>query len=195
MENAVERDLEAEREGNSVMDLSDFFDLLRTDTTRLLPTPCEFSSQHRALLKENVDEVVAKVCSALEKSTFNDFDTTTLSSDDCLSTISTEVDGDDHKPDKGIINRRQGHCSLKLEEMPPHANAFTGALPGRGHTSSPPNLDATWTLTSHFENFPNVSDFSAEDLEGMTEEWFWWHCLDSYSEAKSESESRCESPR
>jgi len=190
-EDVVKSDLEAEGEGNSVMNLHDFYELLRLDTPRLPPTPCEFSAQHRALLEENTGALVAKVCSALEESTSTDFDTTNLSCDDRLSTASTEVDGDNHIPDRETINRRRGHCSLSLEEMPPHANAYTGALPDRAHRSSPPNLDATWTLTSDFENSPSVSDFSADDLDGSADEWVY---LDSCSDAKSESEPRCESP-
>lgn len=184
-ESIVEGDLKTEGEGNLMMDLGDIRDFLRTDIPRLLPTPCESSAQHRALLKEEVDEVVAKVCSALEKSTLADVDADTLSSDIRSTTITAEAVDDDHVPNERIINRRRGHCSLNLDEIPPHANAFTGALPGnRGHRSAPPNLDATWTLTSHVEFFPSVSDFAAEDLNGLTEDWFYWHCLNSYSESE-----------
>ncbi|PTB41420.1 uncharacterized protein TrAFT101_009973 [Trichoderma asperellum] len=197
-ENAVEGDLEVEVDGDPTTDSDDDYDLLRTDTPHLAPTPCEFSAQNLALAKESVDKIVAKACSALEKSAITNLDADTLSSDTCSSTTLTEAGDDDHVPDEGIRNRRQGHRSLNLEEMPPHANAFTGALPGdRGHRSSPPNLDATWTMTSHFEFFPSVSELSAKDLDGLTEGWFAWHCLSSYSEGRfeSESESRSDGPQ
>ncbi|KAK6447004.1 hypothetical protein FP744_10003254 [Trichoderma asperellum] len=189
-ENVVEGDLEVEVDGDSATDSDDDYDLLRTGTPRLVPTPCEFSARDLALAKESIDEIVAKACSALEKSAITDLDADTLSSETCPSTTLTEPGDDDHVSDEGIRNRRQGHHSLILEEMPPHANAFTGALPGdRGHRTSPPNLDATWTMTSHFEFFPSVSELSAEDLDGLTEGWFAWHCLSSYSEGRFESES------
>lgn len=179
------KESEAEGEASSMMDLDDAYDFPRTDARRLLTAPCESSDGYSGLLEENIDKVAAKACGVVEKPVSTESNGDSLSSDTCSGTTFTETnDGDD----------RRGHCSLNSEEMPPHANAFTGALPwNRYHQSSPSNLNAVWALTSQLP--PRVDDSSEVDMDEMTGQQPSFSCLRSYMDAKSQRESRRDGPR
>ncbi|KAM0254841.1 hypothetical protein ACHAQJ_006382 [Trichoderma viride] len=120
---------------------------------RLPSSPCEFSDRDSASLQESHDERIAKVRTTLENLKFLDPDT--QSPDNSPSTMHAEAHDDYIQEWESRYRGKRCHSESSIE-LPPHANAFTGALPGdSGRMSAPPNLDATWSLTSHLAGCPS----------------------------------------
>lgn len=169
----------------------------RSDTRHLHSTPRRRSTRHGASPKKKIDKAVSNPCRSLKESICSDSDTDSCSSDICSDTSCIEIDDSGDVPDGETRRCRRGRCSENLNQVPPHSNDYTGRLPDRGHVSAPPNLDATWTMTSHerstgheYSSRPHGS--SAKFRNEMNEEC-WCSC--SCSESGSECEPRCESPR
>lgn len=183
-----------DQKGHSATAPGDTCDCPRSDTRRLRSTPPRLSTRRRALPKKNTDKAVSRTSRALKKSICADLDADSCSSDTCSNTSCTEADDRFDAPHEETRRRIRGHCSENLKQVPPHSDAYTGRLPDRGHISAPPNLDATWTMTSHLYSTSHkcssrIGESAAEYRNEVTEE-----CWCSSSESESECESRCDSP-
>lgn len=166
----------------------------RSDIRHLRSTPRRLSPRHGVPPKKKIDKAVSKACRALKESICSYSDTDSCSSDNCSDTSCTESDDSGDVPDEETRRCIRGHCSENLKQVPPHANAYAGGLPDRGHVSAPPNLDAMWTMTSHerstsHEYSSHTRESPAKYRNKMTEEC-WCYC----SESESECESRRKSP-
>jgi hypothetical protein len=143
----VEVDLEKEEKKTLTIRDDVDGDFQHVDAPRLPSSPCEFSTRDSVPLQKSHDERIEKVRITLENLTFINSDTQFL--DNSPNTMHVE-DHDDYIPEWESKSRGKRCHSESSIELPPHANAFTGSLPGdSGRMSAPPNLDATWSLTSH----------------------------------------------